>query len=148
MYIEPAESFDPLACSRLLRSTGLTPTQIRRAMALNRRGWITPSTSAISAWMRTEGHVHPPTRPTDEVRAWLADALNIPRATLFAACAGTTPDSSPLHAVTGSGLPVELCYLPDADDGTGRGWSVVIGDRATFGDLDTMLARVAVEVRP
>ena len=87
----PPHDFDPLACSRLLRSTGLTPTQIRVRMALARRGWITPSTSSISAWMRQEGHAHKPMLPRDEVRAWLADALGIPRRTLYAACAGDVP---------------------------------------------------------
>lgn len=106
MYIEPAAPFDRFACSRLLRATGLTPTQIRARMAVCRRGWITPSTSSISAWMRTEGHVHAPTRPTDEVRGWLADALNIPRADLYRACAGEGPgwpDILPDHTIVRAG---------------------------------------------
>jgi hypothetical protein len=133
--------FDELALSRLLRSTGKTAVQIATAMNETKPEHARSiSSQKVDAWVRGKS------RPRDDVRAWLADALNIPRATLFAACAGTTPDPSPLHAVTGRGLPVELCYHPDADPGNGRGWSVLIGDRTTFGDLDTMLARVAVEV--
>ena len=32
------------------------------------------------------------------------------------------------------GVPVELCYHPDADPGDGSGWSVLIGDRYYYGE--------------
>ncbi len=136
---------DPYALSTLLRSTGKTAREIVAAYnAAHPKAPI--SSPAVDSWMRPPGATRAPGRPRWSIQAGLADALNIPRATLFAACAGTTPDPSPLHAVTGSGLPVELCYHPDADNGSGRGWSVLIGDRTTYGDLDAMLARVAAEV--
>ena len=82
---------DSLACSRLLRGTGLTPVQIRSAMARARPGWSTPSTSSISAWMRPESHTRAPTLPRDDLRAWLAEAVGVPVTNLLWACAGLAP---------------------------------------------------------
>lgn len=79
-------AYDRFALSTLLRSTGKTAVQIAALMAPIQPAHILrpASSQKIDAWMRGKS------LPRDEVRAWLADALNIPRPVLFAACAGIT----------------------------------------------------------
>lgn len=59
--------------------------------------------------------------------------------------ATTVPDETlraRLLALTADETPVELCYHPDADPGNGAGWSLMVGDRTTYGTLDTLLGEV------
>ena len=44
-----------------------------------------------------------------------------------------------LLADVGEGVPVAICYHPDADPGDGSGWSVEIGDRHTYGTIEQAL---------
>ena len=166
--------YDAFACSRLLRATGMTPSEIRGAMLRTNGGRFAPSTSSISAWMRrdlraegaTQYPPRLPTLPTDSIRVWVADALGIPVNTLLRACAGisepearTTPCNrcdgtgvssvgpcgcrsimTRLLALTTDETPVELYYHPNADDGSGNGWSLMVGDRYTYGTLDKVMS--------
>lgn len=45
----------------------------------------------------------------------------------------------------GEACPVTISYHPDADTGDGRGWSVEIGDRHTYGTAEEALGK-ALEV--
>ena len=42
------------------------------------------------------------------------------------------------------GVPVELCYHPDADPGDGSGWSILVGDMHYYGDPVDALTRAGV----
>lgn len=46
-----------------------------------------------------------------------------------------------LARLVADGLPVTLAYHPDADPGDGSGWSVEVGDRHAYGQLEDALTR-------
>lgn len=95
-------SYDPTALATLLRSTGKTAIQIAALMRANRPAHINKDASSqkVDAWIRGKS------LPRDEVRGWLADALDIPRADLYRACAGEGPgwpDILPDHTIVRAG---------------------------------------------
>lgn len=96
---------DPYALSRLLRSTGKSAREI--VTAYNAAHPLAPLSSPnVESWMRPPGASRKPTRPRWDVLAGLADALNIPRADLYRACAGEGPgwpDILPDHTIVHAG---------------------------------------------
>ena len=46
-----------------------------------------------------------------------------------------------LARLVADGMPVTLAYHPDADPGDGSGWSVEVGDRHEYGQLEDALDR-------
>ena len=78
---------DPHALAHLLRSTSRTSVEI--ANLLRERGHRI-SSSTVTSWMKVPGATTEPTRPRWYLLTPLADALNIPRADLYKACAGET----------------------------------------------------------
>lgn len=53
---------------------------------------------------------------------------------------GCTSLMARLIALTADETPVELCYHPDGDDGSGNGWLLIVGDRTVaVGTLDKVL---------
>ena len=122
MSMEP----DLYSLATLLRSTGRSAVEIARAYnATSPPRRI--SSQTVESWLRGPDATRLPGRPRWDVLAGLADALTIPRATLYAACAGDVVDPDDLHLARVLVTRSEAMGTGDADPdcqncgGTGLG---------------------------